>query len=183
VSTASSSGPRVSHLVLNVRDIEASHRFYTEVLGFQQCGAMGPGSRIGIMRFYRGAPETHHDLALVQTKEESVDPETWSILATRVGVNHIAISYPSREEFLARIKHVQDIGVEFLQRGNHGMTHSAYIQDPDGNGIEVLYDLPAEVWEGDVNAALNYFEFLPTTGEDSLQDSDDYVRFTATASN
>ena len=36
--TKASVGASVSHLVLNVRDIEVSHRFYTEVLGFQQCG-------------------------------------------------------------------------------------------------------------------------------------------------
>ena len=41
------------------------------------------------------------------------------------------------------------------------MTHSAYIADPDGYGLEIVYDVPAEVWEGDVDAALNYFEFLP----------------------
>jgi catechol-2,3-dioxygenase len=65
-------------------------------------------------------------------------------------------------------------GVEFLVRGNHGMTHSAYVQDPDGNGIEVLYDVPAEDWEGDVNEALNHFEALPL---DSLDDTTDYVHF------
>ena len=41
------------------------------------------------------------------------------------------------------------------------MTHSAYIADPDGYGLEVLYNLPEEVWGGDVDAALNYFEYLP----------------------
>ena len=51
--------------------------------------------------------------------------------------------------------------MEFIVRGNHGMTHSAYIADPDGYGLEVLYDLPEEVWGGDVDAALNYFEYLP----------------------
>jgi catechol-2,3-dioxygenase len=176
MSTASG-GPRIGHLVINVRDIDASHRFYTEVLGFEQCGALGPDSRIGRMQFYRGSQETHHDFAIVQTSHESVDPETWSIMTTRVGINHIAISYPTRDEFLARIKHVQDLGVEFLQRGNHGMTHSAYIQDPDGNGIEVIYDLPESVWGGDVNAALNYFEHLPLDGADSLLDSTDYMHF------
>ena len=44
-------------------------------------------------------------------------------------------------------------GVEFLVRGNHGMTHSAYIADPDGYGLEVLYNLPADAWGGDVDAA------------------------------
>ena len=51
-------------------------------------------------------------------------------------------------------------GVEFVLRGNHGMTHSAYLADPDGHGIEVVYNVPSEAWEGDVDAALNYFEFL-----------------------
>ena len=60
-------------------------------------------------------------------------------------------------------------------RGNHGMTHSAYIADPDGYGIEVLYDLPEEVWSGDVDAALNYFEYLPP--EKELEDTTDYQRF------
>ena len=44
------------------------------------------------------------------------------------------------------------------------MTHSVYVRDPDGNSVEILYDLPPEVWSGDVNAALNYFEFLPAEG-------------------
>ena len=174
-------GPSVGHLVLNVRDIEASHRFYTEALGFEQCGAMVE-SRIGDMRFYRGSPDTHHDLALVQTKEPSTAPDQWSIMGTRVGFNHIAISYPTRDEFLARMKHLQDVGIEFLIRGNHGMTHSAYVQDPDGTGIEVLYDLPPEVWEGDVDAALNFFEVLPNTGDEALDDPTDYRRFSSSNS-
>jgi len=33
-STKASTGASISHLVLNVRDIDASHHFYTEMLGF-----------------------------------------------------------------------------------------------------------------------------------------------------
>jgi catechol-2,3-dioxygenase len=61
------------------------------------------------------------------------------------------------------------------------MTHSAYVLDPDGHGIEIVYDVPAEVWQDDVDAALSHFEFLPNTGPDALQDSTDYVRFGAHA--
>jgi len=57
------------------------------------------------------------------------------------------------------------------------MTHSAYIADPDGYGVEVLYNLPAEVWAPDVDAALNYFEYLPP--EEELEDTTDYQRFGA----
>lgn len=175
-------GPRLGHLVFNVRDIEASHRFYTEALGFEQCGELGEGNRMGIMRFYRGDPDYHHHLALVQTTEPVAEaPRPWVILNTHVGINHLALAYPDRAAFLARLKILRDVGVPFIQRGNHGMTHSVYVADPDGNGIEVLYDLPAEVWEGDVNAALNYFEHMALDGEDALVDPTDYKRFGAPA--
>jgi catechol 2,3-dioxygenase len=177
MTTKLGSGPRISHLVVNVGDLDASHEFYTRVLGFEQCGELRDGNRLGRMRFYRGGADRHHDLALVQTKEELVDHETWTILQTRMGINHIAIAYPDRDAWLARIEHIQGIGVEFLVRGDHGMTHSAYIQDPDGNGIEVVYDLPESVWSGDVNAALNYFDGLPTTGAEALDDNINYVIF------
>ena len=40
----STKGPVVQHLAINVRDIEASHRFYTDVLGFEHCGTLAiPG--------------------------------------------------------------------------------------------------------------------------------------------
>ena len=93
----------------------------------------------------------------------------------RVGVNHIAIAYPDREAFLTQLRHLKANGVEFIVRGNHGMTHSAYIADPDGYGLEVLYNVPEEVWSGDVDAALNYFEYLPA--EQELEDTTDYQRF------
>ena len=95
----------------------------------------------------------------------------------QVGVNHIAIGYPDRESWLARIHHLKENGVEFKVRGNHGMTHSAYIADPDGYGLEVLYNVPSEAWQDDVDAALNYFEYLPVDGDETFEDRTDYQRF------
>jgi catechol 2,3-dioxygenase len=171
--TRASTGARVEHLVLNVRDIEASHRFYTEVLGFEQCGDL---THTMTMRFYRGDPSRHHDLALVQVNdpEQAGPPERWSMEPQRVGVNHIAIGYPDRESWLSQLRHMKANGVEFIVRGNHGMSHSAYIADPDGYGLEVLYNVPAEMWEGDVDGALNYFE---TLDPDDLDDRTDYQLF------
>lgn len=168
--------PVVSHLVLNVRDIEASHTFYTEVLGFEQCAAFEQGVE---MRFYRGNGDHHHDFALVQVRDpaDSPEPAAWKMFPKQAGIVHIAMDYGDRDAWLQQITHMQEIGVPFLERGNHGMTHSVYIADPDGNGIECLYDLPREVWEGDVNAALNYYEALPREGEEALQDDTNYKVF------
>lgn len=167
----------INHLVLNVRDLEASHRFYTELLGFEQCGELEDQPMS--MRFYRATPESHHDLALVQMPEPEAEPpvQRWKMTAARTAINHFAVCYPDRGSWLAELEHLQANGVEFLVRGDHGMTHSAYIADPDGNGIEVLYELPHEVWEGDVNAALNYFKPVSRKGAEALTDDTDYARF------
>ncbi len=159
-STKPSKGGAISHLVLNVRDIDASHRFYTELLGFEQCAEL---KHTMVMRFYRGNESHHHDFALVQVNdpESAAGPDQWSMEPKRVGVNHIAIGYPDRESWLKELEHLKANGVEFIVRGNHGMTHSAYIADPDGYGIEVLYDLPDEVWSGDVDAALELLRVPP----------------------
>ena len=50
------------------------------------------------------------------------------------------------------------------------MTHSLYINDPNGYGVELLYELPREVWEGDIDAALNFAVQVPTEGAEALQD-------------
>ena len=73
---------------------------------------------------------------------------------------------PSRdaESWKQQLEYTKEQGFEFAIRGNHGMTRSAHVVDPDGNGVEILYEEARELWEGDVNAALNYFEVLPTSG-------------------
>ncbi|MPY93628.1 MAG: hypothetical protein GEV08_11370 [Acidimicrobiia bacterium] len=187
MSSAASSRPArpagVNHLVLNVRDIEASHRFYTEMLGFEQCGVLGDHIPM-TMQFYRAGPGHHHDIALVQVREaEAAKPvEQWSMGSGRSAINHIAICYPDRDAWLSQLEHLKSQGVEFLVRGEHGMTHSAYIADPDGNGIEVLYELPEEVWAGDVNAALNYFKPIDGNSPEALEDNTDYKVFDSTRS-
>jgi catechol-2,3-dioxygenase len=171
------SGPVVQHLVLRVRDLEKSHVFYTEILGFEKCAALDPNRYPWKMNFYRGSAERHHDLALAELTDpaSAPEPETpWQMFGRTPGIDHIAIKYPDRDAWLKQIEWIKSQGVEFLVRGNHGMTHSAYIQDPDGNGIEVLYDVPSEAWSGDVNEALNHFDHLPT---DSLDDDTNYVKF------
>ena len=89
------------------------------------------------------------------------------------GVNHVAIKWPDRESWQQQLAWIQSQGVPFHTRLDHGMTHSAYVSDPDGHGIEVLYELPREVWEGDIDAAQNFAEQLPTEGEAALVDRTD----------
>lgn len=171
----------VNHLVLNVRDMERAHDFYTRILGFRQVGEIRPPDRPAFwMRFYQGALGNHHDLALAQVADPAAvaDPDKpWSMTARRTGINHMAIKWPDREAWLRQLAWMQSQGVAFHSRIDHGMSHSAYISDPDGHGIEVLYELPREVWEGDINAALNYAVPLPRDGAEALTDNTAYKVF------
>lgn len=168
--------PVVSHLVLNCRDLEASHTFYTEILGFEQCAELEEHYE---MRFYRGNGDHHHDLALVQVGDPADSPDVvpWTMFPKAAGIVHLAMDYGSRDAWMQQIAHMQEMDVPFVVRGNHGMTHSVYVADPDGNGVECLYDLPREVWEGDVNAALNFFEPVSRKGEAALEDDTNYTVF------
>jgi catechol 2,3-dioxygenase len=162
----------INHIVLNVRDIEESHQFWTEILGFTQVGEYEQASKRDpnrrAMRFYSGDHSgrmNHHDIALVEVAVlAGGDKEQKSAL------NHVAITFPDRETWLQQLAWVQSQGVKFDRRVNHGVTHSLYIRDPNGHGVELLYELPREVWEGDINAALNYAQTLPTEGQEALVD-------------
>jgi catechol 2,3-dioxygenase len=59
------------------------------------------------------------------------------------------------------------------------MTHSLYIVDPNGYGVEVLYELPREVWGDNIQAAIDYAEPVPTEGDAAFADDTDYPKFAA----
>lgn len=169
----------INHMVLNVRNLAESHAFWTEILGFRQVGELketATRKNPPPMRFYSGdhsGKMAHHDIALVENPALPPPPAEWGMFGMPMAINHIAITLPNREAWLKQIEHMQARGVKFNRRVNHGMTHSVYVNDPNGYGVEVLYDLPRDVWENDIDAALNYAENLPTEGTEALQDKTD----------
>jgi catechol 2,3-dioxygenase len=166
----------LNHLVLNVRDIEESHCFWTEIIGFKQVGELRPRPdrpNPPKMRFYsgnHGGRMHHHDLALVENPSLPAPPAEWNMFGMPMAVNHIAITLSDREAWLRQLAYLQAKGVKFDRRVEHGMTRSLYIHDPNGYGVELLYDLPRDVWEGNIDAALNFSRSLPTEGPDALVD-------------
>src|SRR4051812_46247335 len=127
----------INHLVLNVRDIDEAHHFWSQLLGFRQVGELHDGPMT--MRFYAGhdddAPK-HHDLALVQRAGLPEPPPAWSMLDGTLAVNHVAIAYPDRDSWLEQVQFLEEQGVRMNLRINHGMTHSVYVNDPNGYGVE-----------------------------------------------
>lgn len=177
----------VNHVVLNVHDIEESHHFWTDVIGLKQVGTLRPRPEMGdlpAMRFYSGNHDgklTHHDLALVENPSLPPRSKEWDVFGGPQAINHIAFAMPDRDSWLKKLAHLQAKGIKFNLRVNHGVTHSVYINDPNGYGVELLYELPRELWEGDIDAGLNYLELLPTEGAEALVDDiENAPRFTAT---
>lgn len=171
----------LNHLVLNVRDLEESHRFWTEMLGFKQVGELKATTERpnpAKMRFYSGDHNgrmNHHDVALIENRALPAPPAEWTMNDMPMAISHIAVTLPNREAWLRQLEYLQSRGVKFNRRVEHGMTHSLYINDPNGYGIELLYELPREVWEGDIDAALNFAVALPTEGAGALSDRVDNV--------
>jgi len=178
VAPAQAVAPRaLNHVVLNVRDIEESHRFWTEMIGFKHVGTAKPRPdrpNPPNFRFYScdhgDGRLSHHDLALVENPNLPPPPAEWDMIGMNMAINHVAILLPSREAWLQQLAFLQSKGVKFDRRVEHGMTHSLYIHDPNGYGVELLYELPREVWEADIDGALNYSVSLPTEGQEALAD-------------
>ncbi len=134
----------INHLVdPDVRNMEESHKFWTEILGFKQVGR----SSRRPMRFYSGdhsGQMNHHDIALCENPNLPKPPENWAMFDMPLAINHIAITMPNREAWLKQLTWLRQNGVKFHRRVNHGMTHSLYISTtPNGYGVGVLYcELP-----------------------------------------
>ena len=117
---------RVGHLVLNVKDQEASTKFYTEVLGFEiSINREGFGT-------FLTCGKIHHDIALFQAA-----PDAAPVTPGGLGLNHMALQVENFDVLTEFYNKLQKLGVE-LRTTDHSMTKSIYITDPDGNGIELF---------------------------------------------
>ena len=156
LATASPQAPSgVNHLVLNVRDIEQSHRFWTELLGFRHVATSRRARADGgpPTRFYSGLKDGklhHHDLALHQAADlEPMDE------AHPQALDHVAIEYPSEASWRAQIRFLTERGVALHRLIERGATHSIHLTDPNGIAVELVFELPREQWENDIEGALD----------------------------
>ena len=127
--------PKLSHLVLRVRDLERSERFYTEVLGLKVTGRM-PGA----MTFFTTGEESH-TLAVMNVGPNAPGPDP-----SRVGLYHFAYQVESMDELRAFYQHLKEREVRIAGMGDHGISKVIYFLHPAGNEIEVFYELPRSQW-------------------------------------
>jgi catechol 2,3-dioxygenase len=136
----------LGHLVLYVRDLERSRRFYRDVLGWREITDNVP-LNLPAAAFTSG--RTHHELLLIE-----VGPNAQPLPpGRRVGMYHFGLKIGESDDDLRQaVAELREAGVPISGASDHTVTHSLYITDPDGNEIELYIDVQPEQWRDDPSA-------------------------------
>ena len=127
---------QLGHLVIRVRDLDRSEKFYTEILGLTV-----QTKRPGKMVFMSANTDSSHELALFAAPPDANGPDV-----SQVGLVHMAwrmATFEDLEELYQRLKtnHVPIKGI-----GDHRVALGVYFLDPDGIEIEAFYEMPKSQW-------------------------------------
>lgn len=127
---------RVGHAHLKVSDLDRALMFYCGVLGFEVM------QRIGDEAAFLSAGGYHHHLGL-----NTWDSRGGGAPATgTTGLYHVAFLYPNRAALAIALKRLDQAGVALTGASDHGVSEALYLNDPDGNGLELYWDRPPENW-------------------------------------
>ena len=127
---------RVGHLVLNVKDLSASTKFYTEIMGFQISRSRETGT-------FLTCGKIHHDIALFQAPEGALP-----VTEGQLGLNHYAVQVEDMADLKQAYQEFKEKGVKLDHNTDHGMPSSIYFFDPDGNRIEYFCNNQEDSAEG-----------------------------------
>lgn len=132
----------LGHVVLYVSNLVKSADFYRDTLGFTEI-AREPGMAV----FSSG--RTHHELLLI---EIGGMPKT--LRHPEPGLYHIGFKIGDGAQAAKDVfKELQEKNVRIIGASDHGVTHSIYILDPDGNELELYADI-GDAWKKDPKAIL-----------------------------
>lgn len=133
---------RLNHAVLFIRDVDASVRFYTEVLGFTVAQSI-PGQAA----FLQAAESTNdHDLGLFQIGSQAAASPAGR---SSVGLYHLAWEVSTLGD-LETVQAALTAAGALVGLSDHGTTKSLYGHDPDGLEFEIVWLIPAYLLDGTV---------------------------------
>ena len=129
----------LGHVVLYVSELERSRRFYADILGWHEI-PVSLGGRAAMFSSGR----THHELLLLEVGPDAAPVPPGS----RLGMYHFGLKVgESDDELRDALAILKEQGVKMVGSSDHGVTHSLYIEDPDGNEIELYIDVQPAVWK------------------------------------
>lgn len=132
----------LGHVVLYVSNLERMANFYRDTLGFHEI------QRTRVTAAFSSG-RTHHELLLIE-----VGGKPNLERAPEPGLYHIGFKIGDNPEDAKRVyQELQEKRVTIIGTGDHGVTHSIYILDPDGNELELYADVSDE-WKRDPQAVM-----------------------------
>lgn len=132
--------PELAHVVFYVRDLQRSLAFYRDVVGLSVVGEIFRG-RAALLTGGR----SHHELLLIE-----VGAAPGPLRGRRLGLYHVAFKVgESLDALRAARDRVLAAGHAVAGQSDHGVSQSLYLEDPDGNEIELLVDDPSVDWRRD----------------------------------
>ncbi|TWI80495.1 catechol 2,3-dioxygenase [Lacibacter cauensis] len=135
---------RIGHVHLKVGDLDRSLAFYHELLGFAIT------QRYGTQAVFVSAGGYHHHIGLNTWHSKGAGPAPVNV----PGLYHTAILYPTRKDLAVILKRLLEAKYPLAGASDHGVSEALYLDDPDGNGVELYWDKPKEQWPVDANGNL-----------------------------
>ena len=124
------------HVNLYVRNAERSSQWYEDVLGLHTYEY-----RPGWAAFMSADADKSHEVALMQLGDDAPLQQKG-----QVGLNHMAWRLESLDDLKEFYHRLKEKGVPIDHISDHGISLGIYFRDPDGNGVEVSYEMPREKW-------------------------------------
>jgi catechol 2,3-dioxygenase len=127
---------RIGHVHLKVADINRSLKFYQELLGFQIMQWYGTDA------VFISAGGYHHHIGLNTWYSKNAPPAP----QRAAGLFHTAILYPTRKDLAFILNRLLQSDYPMTGMSDHGVSEALYMDDPDGNGVELYWDRPRASW-------------------------------------
>lgn len=138
-------GTRIGHVHLKVADLDRALAFYSGVLGFELM------QRYGSQAAFLSAGGYHHHIGLNTWESRGGTPPA----PGHTGLYHTAILYPTRADLADALRRLVEAGIQLTGASDHGVSQALYLDDPDGNGVELYWDRPEAEWPRDAEGKLS----------------------------
>ncbi|MDQ3934542.1 MAG: VOC family protein [Actinomycetota bacterium] len=122
---------RLGPVHLTVTDLDRSVGFMQDAIGLRL-----HGREDGVAAMGAGAD----DVVVLHEESEARQP------GRTAGLFHFALLFPSREELARALQRVAISRTPITGASDHGVSEAIYLDDPDGNGIELYVDRAREAW-------------------------------------
>ena len=126
----------IGHVHLKVADLDRALSFYKDLLGFEIT------QRYGDSAVFISAGGYHHHIGLNTWHSKNAGPAP----VRAAGLYHLAIVYPSRKDLAVIFKRLTDAEYPLTGASDHGVSEAIYLNDLDGNGVELYWDRPKNQW-------------------------------------